>query len=285
MKKLILFISLLMAATVYAQSSASSNLSPDLAVPPTTNTSEGTATDAATSSEILKHVIAGWKSQNSSGRNYDLKNNGRQVQAQQEVWLGYKHASGWGLYGLYANTYTSFPHTAKWTMGDPSATLVHPAWYVGDSLRISGKLRQYFPESTYSQDHGMRQTAYYLDTIYQMAHRQEIYNNTTFRFFTYENHGPTATRNYVEDTTNYTKYFSKNFRWGIGHWSQYETHYQTPAGYCVELTPLLDYAPNHQLIIGPRLRLPVLAHGSVYDGPTSASWNQAYFQLFLLANL
>lgn len=293
MKNLVL-LTLLFATAAYGQSNLNMDLKAPTADAPTTaeaaaaNTSTEKSPGSSPSSSILSHVIAGMKSQNNSGRSDDLKAvNGRQVQAQQEVWLGYKNA-GWGLYGLYANTYTNYkatPSKTKWTMGDPSATLVHPAWYSGENFRVSGKLREYFPISTYSADHGMRQTAYYLDMSYQMAHRQEIYNNTTFRNFTYDNHNGSATKFYVEDTTNYTKYFAKNFRWGVGHWSQYETHFNTPTGYCVELTPILDYAPSPKIFMGPRIRVPVVAHGSVYDGPTSASLNQAYFQFFLLANL
>lgn|SRR6185312_14558840 len=284
MKKLVLVTTLLAATMAYGQTNSSANLNAS----PTENTSTEASPESSASSSILKHVIAGWKSQNSSGRNDDLNSvNGRQVEAFQEVWLGYKHESGWGLYGLYANEYYAYKDTSKtkWALQDPSATLVHPAWYRGDNLRVTGKFRQYFPMSGYSTAHEMRQSAYYVDMTYAMAHRQEIYNNTTLRAFTYDNHGPSATKYYVEDTTNYTKYFSKNFRWGVGQWAQYEAHYNTPTGYCVELTPILDYAPTPKIFMGPRLRMPIVAHGAVYDGPTSASWNQAYFQFFLLANL
>lgn len=296
MKKLIL-LTILSATMAHAETSTTSvDLSatnaPAAALPATpaadtTNTSATAAPAETKPTSVLKNVIAGWKSQNSTGRNDDLKNpNGRQLEAFQEVWLGYKY-KGWGLYGLYANEYFSYGDTSKtkWSLQDPSATLVHPNWYTSDDLVVTGKLRRYFPLSGYSVAHEMVQSAYYVDAYYKMANRQDIYNNVTFRWFTYNNHGPSATKHYIEAMTNYTKYFSKDFRWGVGHWTQYEHHYNTPNGFCVEAGPMIEYAPTPSIFMGPRLRLPIVAQGSVYDGPTSASWNQAYVQFFLLANL
>jgi hypothetical protein len=287
MKKLF-FLILVSAATAFAETSTTQV---DLGATPepaaAVNTSTSAAPESDLSSAVLKHMIAGWKSQNSTGRMDDLNSkDGRRTEAFQEVWLGYKNA-GWGLYGLYANEYYAYGDTSKtrWAIQDPSVTINHPAWYVSDDLVVTGKFRRYFPLSGYSQAHEMVQSAYYVDAFYKMANRQDIYNNVTFRWFTYNNHGPSATRNYWEATTNYTKYFSKDFRWGFGHWTQYEHHYGTPNGLSVELGPMLEYAPSSKIFMGPRLRVPVVAQGVVYDGPTSASWNQAYIQFFLLANL
>jgi hypothetical protein len=282
-------------STTTADLSAPAAATADSAAPAAaaTNTSTAAQSETSTSQAILKHVIAGWKSQNNSGRSDDLKNpNGRRTEAMQEVWAGYKN-KGWGVYGLYASTYYNNAGKGSpvgksngyWSMNDPSVTLVHPNWYTGDDLVVTGKLRRYIPLSTYSDQHGMVQTAYYIDAYYKMAQRQDIFNNVTFRSFTYDNHGPSSTKNYVELTTNYTKYFSRDFRWGFGHWTQIEQHYGTPTGYSVELTPILDYAPTPKIFMGPRIRMPVVAQGAVYDGPQSASLNQAYFQFFLLANL
>jgi hypothetical protein len=297
MKKLIL-LTILSTAMAHAETSTTSvDLNATAAAAPAvessetpateTNTSTAVAPSSAKSSSVLKNVIAGWKSQNNTGRTDDLNSkNGRRTEAFQEVWLGYKYA-GWGLYGLYANEYYAYGDTSKtkWAIQDPSVTLTHPNWYVSDDLVVTGKFRRYFPLSGYSLDHGMRQSAYYVDAFYKMANRQDIYNNVTFRWFTYDNHGPSATKHYLEATTNYTKYFAKDFRWGVGHWTQYEHHYNTPNGFCVEVGPMIESAPTSAMFMGPRLRIPVVAQGAVYDGPTSASWNQAYLQFFLLANL
>jgi hypothetical protein len=268
----------------YGQSTVNTNANTDS----NTITNTVQAPEVAKPSSILKHVIAGLKSQNNSGRVAELNSEkGRTIQAKQEVWLGYKHDSGWGLFGLYATTYNNYKDDAKtkWSLGDPSATLVHPAWYSDGNLRVTGKLRRYFPESDYSKAHGMRQTAYYLDATYKMSHGQEIYNNLTARKFTYDNHGPANTDYYVEDTTNYTKTFAKDFRWGVGHWTQYESHYNTSPGLSIELVPQMDYMLTPSTFMGPRIRLPVVAENSVLDGPKAVKWNQAYFQFFVLMNL
>jgi hypothetical protein len=280
MKKfLVLALFLAQSPMVFAESNVEAS-------PATSNTMA--APEVKKPSSILSHVIAGWKSRNNTGRAEEMNSEkGREMALKQEVWAGYKHDSGWGLYGMYAGNYNNFKDDAKtkWNMADPSITLVHPALYTSDNLKVTGKLRRYLPLSKFSDAHNMVQTAYYIDATYKMGRGQEIYNNVTFRNFTYDTHGPGSTDYYVEDTTNYTKEFAKNWRWGLGHWTQYESHFNTSPGLTVELVPMLDYMITPKSFMGPRVYLPIAVNNKVNDGAKDARWNQAYFQFFVLMNL
>lgn len=258
----------------------------------------------AKSSSILDSVVLGFKSYNETGRfGYqdqevvaDKKNPnskdafiGRTYKGKHEARLGYKHTSGWGVYGTmtqYRYDYSSSPNNNnKWSVSDPSITLTHPDFYNDGTLKIFGSARYYVPHTDRSKQLGVRQAAYYFDVSYKLAQDQEIFNEFNPRIFVQDSYSATDTRVKLEDLTTYTRKLGTWGRYGVGQWTQYEQHAEAPNGLTVDVFPFFDYLYTSKIFLGPRVYMPVLVEQSVYDGSRNATWENAYFQLFLQASL
>ncbi len=272
------------------------------AVSPETTLS--TSAPVAKSSSILDSVVLGYKSYNDSGRFgfqnqevvADRKNPaskdayvGRTYKGKHEAKLGYRHSTGWGLYGQmtqYRYDYSSNPNdNSKWSVSDPSITLTHPEIYSDSDLKVFGSLRYYLPLTDRSKLLNVRQAAYYLDSIYKFAQDQELFNEFNPRMFVQDTYGATDTRVKLEDITTYTRKIGTWGRYGAGQWTQNEQHADAPNGLTVDVYPFFDYMFTSKIFAGPRLYMPVMVQNSVYDGSRAATWENAYFELYLQASL
>jgi hypothetical protein len=103
--------------------------------------------------------------------------------------------------------------------------------------------------------------------------------------FVLTSYGPTDTRVKLEDFTTYTRKLEKWGRYGIGQWTQFEQHAEAPNGLTVDIYPFFDYMVTPKVFVGPRVYAPVMAQNFVYDGARSATWDNAYFELYFQASL
>jgi len=263
---------------------------------PTTNMSTTVNTESKPSS-ILDSVVLGYKSYNDTGR-FGFKDQdvsakdaytGRTYKGKHEAKLGYKHSSGWGVYGQmtqYRYDYSANPNgNSKWSAADPSITLMHPTIFDNGTLKMTGYARYYVPNTDRSKALGVRQAAYYSDIVYKLAQDQEIFNEINPRMFVQDSYSATDTRVKVEDFTSYTRKIAPWGRWGVGQWTQFEQHAEAPNGLTVDVYPFFDYMVTQKIFMGPRLYMPVMAQNFVYDGSRSASWENAYWELYFQASL
>jgi hypothetical protein len=263
---------------------------------PEANLSTTVITPQAKPKSILDSVVLGYKSSNETGR-FGFKDQnvskdaftGRTYKGKHEAKLGYKHSSGWGAYAQmtqYRYDYKENPNNNnKWSSSDPSLTITHPDFYNDGTLKLFGSLRYYVPNTDRSKALGVRQFAYYFDVSYKMAQDQEIFNEFNPRAFGQDSYAATDTRVKLEDLTTYTKKLGTWGRYGVGQWTQYEQHAEAPNGLTVDVFPFFDYTFTSKIFMGPRVYMPVLVQNSVYDGSRAATWENAYFQLFLSASL
>ncbi len=260
-----------------------------------TNLSTTVAPEAKKSS-ILDSIVLGYKSYNDSGRfgfqNQDVSKDsfaGRSYKGKHEVKLGYKHSSGWGAYGQItqnrSNYRTNPNNNSKWSSSDPSLTLTHPSFYDDGTLKLFGSARYYVPNADRSKDYGVRQLAYYFDMTYKLAADREIFNEVNPRVFKQDRYNAADTRMKIEDITTITQKLGAWGRYGVGQWTQYEQHAESPNGLTVDVYPFFDYTFSNKIFVGPRLYLPVLVEQTVYDGSRAATWENAYFQMFISASL
>ena len=233
-------------------------------------------------------MLMGLKSFNDSGRITDMNNpNGRTLKAKQEVYLGAKAANGWGGYAQMVQTANgnNNPSNDKWSVGDPSITLLHPTIYDGVSWRVWGQYRQYFPLSDRSKSLNQYQSAYYLYFTARLNETDNVFNQFTPRYFTQSTYAPTDTKLYFEDRTALSHKVSSWFRFGFGQWSQYETHAATAAGTSVEVFPYADFIVSKNIYFGPRLQMPVYMQNSVYDGPRAVATDNMLAEIYFEAAL
>lgn len=228
---------------------------------------------------------AGLKSQNTSGRLYDYDStDAKATRARQkhEYYLGAVHTSGWGLYGqaVTSGTVKQDPVATDVAHGDPSVTILHPDWYRGTSLTLSGQFRRYFAVTDRSVNRGQKQWAYYLYTTYQLPKQWSIWNQTVPRYFEQAYYQPSDTTYYIEDLGTITKSLSTHFAAGVGQWTQVEAHRETPTGVSVDVQAFVRYMPIANIWIEPRIILPAYIKNAVYDQSKAVSLSAAKAELY-----
>jgi hypothetical protein len=231
---------------------------------------------------------AGIKSQNTTARLYEYDNkDGKRYQAKQEYYLGLVDQSGWGAYGqavtsgpLYAGQGAELKNHGSLGAGDPSVTLLHPDWYRGTSLTLSGQYREYFPVADRSLRLSIHQHAYYLYTAYKMPRMWSVWNQTVTRYFQQSIYGPGDTDSYVEDLGTFSKQITSTLALGVGQWTQVEHHDQTATGVAVDVEAFVRYTPIQNVWIEPRLILPAYIKNAVYDQAKAVSLENARAELY-----
>lgn len=246
-----------------------------------------------TATKAHQPLMLGVKSYNDTGRFGELKDDkndsskGRTYKGKHEVFLGYRHQSGWGAYGQITQYRYEYNNAElnKWSMSDPSLTLVHPDFYNSDGLRLSGSARAYIPYTDRTKAQNIRQYAYYFNFNYALADGAEVFNTFIPRWFAADTYKAADSRFYIEDRTIYTQKVGSWGRWGIGHWTQFEQHAETPVGLTVELIPQFDFLISPKAFIGPRISFPVYVQDTVYDAPAEATSKYIYAQIYFQATL
>lgn len=245
------------------------------------------------------NIVLGYKSYNETGRfgyrNDEVKKNtkdafiGRVYKGKHEAKLGFKMDSGWGLFGQltqYRNDYSQNPNdNSKWSVSDPSLTMMHPDFYNDGTLKLFGSLRYYVPYTDRSKSLEVKQWAYYFDATYKISADLEVFNEFNPRFFAQSTYGSTDTRLKWEDILTITRKESAQLRWGLGQWTQWEQHAEAPQGTTIDIYPFLAYSFAPKFYVEPRIYLPVFVQNSVYDGSRNATWENSYFQIFVSASL
>jgi hypothetical protein len=244
--------------------------------------------------------MAGLKSYNDAGRPQELSTPGkRQFRSKDEVFLGVRSKSGFGIFGQateYLNYYTpqaSAPASATSQknipqdgpkVGDPSLSLMHPI-YSDDRLNVSGMFREYFPASNRSVAQGIYQQAYYLNVLYKAHGGFDLFNQLIPRYFSAMTYKATDGVFFTEDYTTISRQFKSWLRAGFGQHYQIETHNDTPVGQALELYPYADLMLTKTVYVGPRLYFPVAVQNTVYDAPTAVSANNIQAELYFQATL
>ena len=226
---------------------------------------------------------AGIKSTNTGERLGDAQlPNGRTYELQNEDYVSIVHKSGWGLSAMYVTDGDSYNKTGtNYGPGDASLTLLHPAWYTGRDLTLTGQFRMYYPSSNWSASHEIHEFAYYVFANYNMAKGLNFWNQLTPRYFAQPTYGASDTTYFAEDYSALTQRVNSWLRYGIGQHSQQEWHYRTAAGTSIEAYPLLDFFITANVFIEPRLKIPLVEENSVYDAPRNASLQQMYGEVYV----
>lgn len=262
--------------------------SPTLEVPvqspaaqPSTTTSTGTNTISApfkiNAPQIGDFKLrAGVKTTDTSGRLYDLDNTkGTRLRQKHEYFLGFVHATGWGAYAQGVTSGTTFAEANSNANtlggGDASLTILHPDYYKGTSMTISGQFRRYLAVTDRSKDRGQKQWAYYLYTTYKLPAQWGIWNQATPRYFEQSYYKTTDTTLYFEDITTLTKAISTHWAAGVGQWTQVEGHSETPTGVSVDAQIFARYMPIANIWIEPRIVAPVYIKNAVFDQSRNVS--------------
>lgn len=275
-----------LAQSNQAQSTSTSS---SLAAPaPAPATSTSTTQDASQPSSLRKSIVLGWRSYNDMGRLGDLDSKTQRTSKEkQEFHFGYKHKSGWGAQGLAVQSYYSYNDSTKnrWGASDPSLTISHPAFISNDDFALFGSIRAYFPYTQDSIRNDRRHYAYYLMSSWNLSGGADVFNIAIPRWFAANKYKKDDTRFYIEDRTIYTLPINKEWRWSMGHWTQYEQHEDLAPSLCIEAVPQLDYMFSRSVFLGPRASFPIYRRNQVYDGPKAVALDQAYFELFMQAFL
>ncbi len=264
-----------------------------LAAESTEATSTTTIEKTSTAPSSPTQVILGFKSTNTSARyadrNADEKSpsKGQNYNGKQEVFVGYKLRNNWGGFVQLTQTRQQYnePTLNKWSVGDPSLSLIHPDLYQDSSLRIKGLFRVYLPFTKRSKNTNIRQYAYYSTQIVKFANGAEFSNQLIPRLFAADMYKDDDTRLYLEDRGLYSQQINSWSRWGLGAWAQVEQHAKDPTGYSLEVIPQVDFILNSNTFVGPRIAMPVFSQNSVYDGPRGASLDEARAELFFQMSL
>jgi hypothetical protein len=232
-------------------------------------------------------VIGGLKSFNVIGRGREMDEvSGRRFKSKNEMFLGLKNQSGWGVQGMIVETAQVKGVSSKNTFGpaDPSVTLMHPIMETAN-FKMTGAFRQYFPVSDLSVSNNLWQQAYYLNTTWKLKNKIELFNQAIPRYFSQSKYKSTDTTFYTEDYTTLTKVIHPKVRLGMGQHSQVEVHQETATGFVADIYPLMDVMITPTVYFGPRVYFPILASGSVYDAARSVSLNEAQVEFYLNATL
>ncbi|RYZ86002.1 MAG: hypothetical protein EOP06_15335 [Proteobacteria bacterium] len=238
-------------------------------------------------------LLLGLKSYNASARfeyrNDDATgpNKGQIYNGKQEAFLGYKAGNSWGAYGQFTQYRLQYNDSAlnKWSLSDPSLSILHPDLFNNGIVKISGLARAYVPITDRSKRLGIRQFAYYSNLNYDVGNGHEISHQSVPRFFAADTYGDADTRFVLEDRLTYSYKIGKWGRAGVSNWFQFEQHAATKPGYTSEVIPQFDYMISPSMFIGPRVYLPIFAQNKVYDGPSNATFEQSKVELYLQATL
>lgn len=255
--------------------------------------------EAASSSTLIDSIpaptfgplklTAGYKSQNTAGRTAEMADsNGRHYKMKNEFYAGLIHTSGWGasVMGVQSGEAYGAEARNRYSAGDPSLTIVHPAIYQNDDVKVFGQLRKYFAETARSLDRSQNQYAYYLFTTYSMGKGVNLFNQLTPRYFVQSYYKDTDANYYVEDYTTIAKTQNSWFKYGVGQHSQVEWHYKTTDGAVTEVYPFVDFVFSKNIYLEPRFYMPVYrTTGAVYDSPNSVSIDQSQAELFVQVSI
>ncbi|MBL7669833.1 MAG: hypothetical protein JNM39_05055 [Bdellovibrionaceae bacterium] len=205
----------------------------------------------------------------------------------QEITLGYRFLNGWGANLQAAQTRKEYRDSAlnKWSVGDPSFSLLHPDLYKDDRLTISGYFRAYIPWTNGSKKQDVRQYAYYATQNYKFDNGFELTNQLIPRFLAANKFRPEDPRFYIEDRLALTRNLGTWGRWGVGQWAQLEMHSGTETGYSIELVPQFDFLIGKNTSLGPRFYMPIFAQNAVIDGPKDATLDEAKAELYFQTSL
>jgi len=226
---------------------------------------------------------AGIKTTETSARAYEYsEEKGKRYKQKHEYFVGASHTSGWGGYVQAVTSGTTYGDSKKDTLsaGDPSITILHPDYYKGSEVTVSGQFRRYFPVADRSVNRNQRQYAYYLYTTYKLPAKLTVWNQATPRYFDQDTYKTGDTTYYFEDVTNITKSVNSWFSYGAGQWTQVEWHEKAATGTAIDATVFAKFVPMANITIEPRFSLPVHVRNAVYDAAPSVSLNAFRAELY-----
>lgn len=233
-------------------------------------------------------ITSGIKSKSTSGRVYEYSDpSGRQYRLRNEYYAGFAHQSGWGASAMAVTNGKTFEDSNNnaFGAGDPSVTIVHPAFFDDGTTKVTGQFRRYFPVTDRSKSVNLVQYAYYLNTLVKLAGRAEFFNSLVLRDFFQSSYKPADTTFVVEDMTSYMKKMNSWLNLGFAQRLSVEWHQGASVGTAVEVYPYADLVLNKNAFIEPRLVLPVYKVGEVYDSARNAALDNAQAELFLQVSI
>lgn len=230
-------------------------------------------------------LVLGFKSYNDTGRGRDYSNpDGLRAKSKEELYVGFKHSSGWGTYynGVYSLESHAGSGVSKAAQGDPSIALLHPDYYNDGRIKHSGYMKMYYPVTDRSRDLGIYQYSYYLQTTVKNAIGDfDLLNIFTPRYFDDRSKKASNTHYFFEDISFLSRRYNSWIKYGVGQHTQYEAHFGTSPGLSTEVFPFMEFWIGSKSFISPRISLPVVARNSVYDGPRNATLEEARAQVYL----
>jgi hypothetical protein len=233
---------------------------------------------AYTFSAVLKNTMT-------FGRKYELEEvGGKNYYLKNELILGVKHKSGWGLAvadHVDQSNYNDPSQNKPVKVKDASLLFSHPAIVKNDFMELGGYLRPYIPTSTSSRENGRRQLRYYSFADFKMPGKWGLSNLALPMFFHSDVMAPTDADFLMLESLELTHQTAKSVRFGIGQQTQWEHHVGSASGTVVDIYPFadLEFIPN--VLIEPKIYLPVFVRGLVDDAAQSASLAQSQFELFV----
>lgn len=238
-------------------------------------------------------MLLGFKSTNDGARFETANNNaksatkGKIYNGKQELFAGYALANGFGSYVQFTQYRQQFNDSSldKWSVSDPSLSLLHPDFYASPFFKTGGLIRAYMPYTAGSKQRNVRQYAYYSNSVFFLDGGSEVSNQLIPRWFVADAYADTDTNFYVENRVTYSQKIGTWGRWGVANWSQWEQHSKTSPGFTSEMIPLFDFLLSKTVFVGPRILLPIAAKNVVYDGPTNATLEQGKLELYFQATL
>ena len=207
------------------------------------------------------------------GKNYGLTN---------ELLVSAIHSSGWGieLSGAYGSSSNADSSKDKSARKDASVLLYHPSLFKNDSVNLFGKFRAYVPTSEGSQARGATQYRYYSMLAIDLSKRLSVFNLAMPMWFSQNDKKPESSPFNLYDCTELSHQTTKSIALAIGQQTNIETHYGTATGKSVELYPFMDITIIPNVLIEPKIYLPVFV-SEIVDGPKNASIDQTQFELFV----
>ncbi len=209
------------------------------------------------------------------GQNFFLKN---------ELVVGVKHKSGWGLSIADDIRQTNSNADTKDYRGritDASLIIGHPALYKSESLSIGGQLRPYIPTSERSQKNDFRQVRYQSFADITMPAKWGLSNMLMPIWMTSNNMSADSSDIYVYDCLELTHQTAQTVRFGLGQQTQWEHHVGTPAGTTVEVYPFVDIEWIPNVLIEPKVYLPVFVSNLVDGAPSVVAMSQLQAELYV----
>ena len=190
-----------------------------------------------------------------------------------EVVLGFKEQSGWGLLASAAFNAVSNSDAAYDVreLGDPSLIALHPDWYRDDSLRVSGQFRYFAPMAATSKEVSLQHSSYALNVHAKLASGLDLKNSIIGRYFWQSLYYEGDAYMMLQDLTEVTKALSPEFSLGVGQQTRIEAHHMSDTGTRVELVPLARYKVFSKVALEAKAYLPILKTGVVGLAPLAAA--------------